>query len=65
MDHLTCRIEARPDCPAERRDAAAAEVAKAVKDTVGTSIEVVVVDPETLARSVGKLQRLHDLRDRA
>jgi phenylacetate-CoA ligase len=65
MDHLTCRIEARPDCPAERRTVAAAEVAKAVKDTVGTSIEVLVVDPETLARSVGKLQRLHDLRDRA
>ena len=65
LDHLTCRVEARPDCPAERRPLAAAEVAKAVKDTVGTSIEVLVVDPETLARSVGKLQRLHDLRNRA
>jgi len=65
MDHLTARIEARPDCPAERRPIAAAEVAKAVKDTVGTSIEVVVVDPETLARSMGKLKRLYDLRDRA
>jgi len=64
MDHLICRIEARPDCPAERRGPAAAEVAKGVKDTVGTSIEVLVVDPETLARSVGKLQRLVDLRER-
>ncbi|SET27040.1 phenylacetate--CoA ligase PaaK [Geodermatophilus poikilotrophus] len=64
MDHLTARIEARPDCPAERRSVAAAEVAKAVKDTVGTSIEVVVVDPETLARSMGKLKRLYDLRER-
>jgi phenylacetate-CoA ligase len=64
MDHLTCRIEARPDCPAERRAGAAAEVAKAVKDTVGTSIEVLVVDPETLARSMGKLKRLYDNRDR-
>ena len=64
MDHLTCRVEARPDCPAERRPAAAAEVAKAVKDTVGTSIEVLVVDPETLARSVGKLKRLYDHRER-
>jgi phenylacetate-CoA ligase len=64
MDHLTCRIEARPDCPAERRAVAAGEVAKAVKDTVGTSIEVLVVDPETLARSVGKLKRLYDLRER-
>jgi phenylacetate-CoA ligase len=64
MDHLICRIEARPDCSSERRSAAAAEVAKGVKDTVGTSIEVLVVDPETLARSVGKLQRLTDNRDR-
>ncbi|SHN78569.1 phenylacetate-CoA ligase [Geodermatophilus obscurus] len=64
MDHLTARIEARPDCPAERRSIAAAEVTKAVKDTVGTSIEVLVVDPETLARSMGKLKRLYDLRER-
>ena len=65
MDHLTARIEARPDCPAERRPVAAAEVTKAVKDTVGTSIEVLVVDPETLPRSVGKLQRMTDNRMRA
>jgi phenylacetate-CoA ligase len=65
LDHLTARVEARPDCPAERRPAAAAEVAQAVKDTIGTSIEVLVVDPETLARSMGKLKRLYDNRDRA
>ena len=65
MDHLVCRVEARPDCPPGRRDAAAAEVQKGVKDTVGTSIEVLVVDPETLARSMGKLKRIYDLRDRA
>jgi phenylacetate-CoA ligase len=64
MDHLTVHVEARPDCAAERRDRAAREVEKAVKDTVGTSVEVRVVDPETLARSVGKLQRLTDHRDR-
>jgi phenylacetate-CoA ligase len=64
LDHLTVRVEARPDCPADRRDDAAREVATAVKDTVGTSVEVQVVDPETLARSMGKLQRLTDSRDR-
>jgi phenylacetate-CoA ligase len=64
MDHLVCRVEARPDCPPGRRDAAAAEVTTGVKDTVGTSIEVLVVDPETLPRSVGKLQRLVDHRDK-
>jgi len=64
MDHLAVQVEARPDCPADRRDAAAAAVAKAVKDTVGTSVEVTVVEPETLARSAGKIQRLIDQRDR-
>jgi phenylacetate-CoA ligase len=39
-------------------------VAKAVKDTVGVSVDVEVVDPDTLARSVGKLKRLSDLRER-
>jgi phenylacetate-CoA ligase len=64
MDHLVCRVEARPDCPPGRRDAAAAEVTTGVKDTVGTSIEVLVVDPETLPRSMGKLQRLADHREK-
>jgi phenylacetate-CoA ligase len=65
LDHLTVQVEARPDCPAERRAPAAAEVAKAVKDTVGVTVDVAVVDPETLPRSVGKLQRLIDHRERA
>ena len=64
MDHLTVQVEARPDCPPERRGPAAQEVGTAVKDTVGVSVDVDVVDPETLARSVGKLQRLFDLRER-
>src|SRR5687768_17055594 len=65
MDALTVEVEARPDCPPERRAPAGAEVARLVKETVGTSVDVSVVDPETLERSVGKLKRLVDLRDRA
>jgi phenylacetate-CoA ligase len=64
LDHLTVEVEARRDCPPERRTPAAAEVTTAVKDTVGTSLEVVVVEPESLPRSVGKLQRLSDRRER-
>jgi phenylacetate-CoA ligase len=64
LDHLTVRVEARPDTPAERREPAAAEVRTAVKDTVGTSVDVEVVDPDTLPRSVGKLKRLVDERER-
>jgi phenylacetate-CoA ligase len=65
MDQLTVQVEARPDCPPERRAPAAAEVARGVKDAVGVSVGVEVVDPETLPRSVGKLQRLQDRRERA
>ncbi|MEU7819128.1 hypothetical protein, partial [Pseudonocardia sp. NPDC049154] len=35
---------------------------KAVKDTIGVSVTCDVVNPDTLERSVGKLQRLRDLR---
>jgi phenylacetate-CoA ligase len=65
MDRLTVEIEARPDCPSERRQPAAAEIARAVKETVGVSVDVAVVDPDTLPRSVGKLQRLLDQRVKA
>jgi phenylacetate-CoA ligase len=64
MDHLTVQVEARPDCPPERREPAAAELQKAVKDGVGVRVDVAVVDPDTLPRSVGKLKRLIDQRDR-
>jgi phenylacetate-CoA ligase len=62
MDHLTVRVEARTDCAPERRGPAAAELVNAVKDNVGVSVDCEVVDPETLERSQGKLQRLIDRR---
>jgi phenylacetate-CoA ligase len=65
MDHLAVQVEARPDCPPERREPAGMEVAKGVKDTIGSTVEVLVLEPETLARSVGKIQRLVDHRTRA
>jgi phenylacetate-CoA ligase len=64
MDHLTVQVEARPDCAPERREPAAAELRKAVKDGVGVRVDVAVVDPDTLPRSVGKLKRLIDQRER-
>jgi phenylacetate-CoA ligase len=64
MDAMTVRVEARPEAAADRRAGAAAELVTAVKDTVGISVRCEVVDPETLERSVGKLQRLKDRRQR-
>jgi phenylacetate-CoA ligase len=64
MDHLTVRAEARPGADPTQRARAAAAIATAVKDTIGLTIETVIVDPDTLERSTGKLQRVKDLRDR-
>jgi phenylacetate-CoA ligase len=62
MDHMTVYAEARSDAGPGLRDAGAAAIAQGVKDGVGVSVEVHVVDPETLERSVGKIQRVKDLR---
>ncbi|GAA4549925.1 phenylacetate--CoA ligase [Pseudonocardia xishanensis] len=64
MDALTVRVEARPDTSADRRAAAAGELVRAVKDTVGVSVACEVVEPDSLERSVGKLQRVKDRRSR-
>ncbi|QFQ95465.1 phenylacetate--CoA ligase [Streptomyces phaeolivaceus] len=63
LDHMTVRVEARPGTAADRRETAATAIARSVKDNVGVTVEVTIVDPETLERSVGKLKRVKDLRD--
>jgi phenylacetate-CoA ligase len=63
MDHMTVRAEARPGATPEQRDAAAAAIGKGVKDGVGVTVGVEIVDPETLERSVGKIRRVKDLRE--
>jgi phenylacetate-CoA ligase len=60
LDHLIVRAEARPGTG--QRDAAAAAITSAIKDGIGVTVEVVIVEPDTLERSVGKLQRVKDLR---
>ncbi|MFI7295095.1 phenylacetate--CoA ligase PaaK [Streptomyces sp. NPDC050121] len=68
MDHMTVLVEARPGTDTapgprpEPRDAAARAIAQGIKDAVGVRVEVRIVDPETLERSLGKLRRVRDLR---
>ncbi|MGW7299591.1 phenylacetate--CoA ligase PaaK [Streptomyces sp. NPDC054829] len=63
MDHLTVRVESRPGANPEQREAAARAIAQGVKDGVGVSVDVEIVEPETLERSLGKLKRVKDLRE--
>jgi phenylacetate-CoA ligase len=62
LDELVVRVEARRDCPPERRTAAGPELAHQVANHIGVSVQVDVVDPDTLERSVGKQQRIVDQR---
>lgn len=64
LDALTVRAEARAQATPEQREAAARAIAAAVKDGIGVSVAVEVVDPETLERSVGKIKRIVDLREK-
>ncbi|MEV2247376.1 phenylacetate--CoA ligase PaaK [Streptomyces sp. NPDC049970] len=65
LDALTVRAEARTGATADERAAAVRSIAAAVKDGVGVSVSVEIVDPETLERSVGKIRRVVDLREDA
>ncbi|MDX6355891.1 MAG: phenylacetate-CoA ligase, partial [Streptomyces sp.] len=62
MDHLTVRVEARHGAAAGQRADAVAVIARGIKDGVGVSVEVEVVEPDTLERSVGKIHRVKDER---
>lgn len=63
LDALTVRAEARADATAAEREKAAFAIAAAVKDGVGVSVGVEIVEPESLERSVGKIRRIVDLRE--
>ncbi|WP_334664108.1 phenylacetate--CoA ligase PaaK [Streptomyces cyaneofuscatus] len=63
LDALTVRAEARADATVADREKAAAAIAAAVKEGVGVSVGVEIVDPESLERSVGKIRRIVDLRE--
>ncbi|MFI9650705.1 phenylacetate--CoA ligase PaaK [Streptomyces sp. NPDC052040] len=64
LDTLTVRAEARPGSTPEQRAAAALAIAAGVKDGIGVSVGVEIVEPESLERSVGKIRRIVDLRPR-
>lgn len=63
LDTLTVFAEARADATADERERAARSIVAAVKDGVGVSVSVEIVDPESLERSVGKIRRIVDLRE--
>ncbi len=63
LDEMTVRVEARPqNAGSEERLDAGKRLARLVKDLIGVTVAVDVVEPEILERSLGKAQRIVDLR---
>jgi phenylacetate-CoA ligase len=64
LDALRAHVEIDPSGPAteEARHAAATALARAAKDMIGITIDVMVHEPGGVARSEGKAQRIVDRR---
>jgi phenylacetate-CoA ligase len=62
MDTMTVRVERRPDADAVVAEQAGVALGKLVKNHIGVSVRVEVVDPEGIERSVGKMRRIIDRR---
>jgi phenylacetate-CoA ligase len=65
MDQMAIRVEARPEAPdRDVRLAAAARLERVVKNTIGVTARVSVLDPDGIERSAGKARRIIDRRPR-
>ncbi|MBM7278091.1 phenylacetate--CoA ligase [Gordonia rubripertincta] len=65
MDQMTVKVEYRHDVSGDHRGAAAAQLQSLIKDRIGVSVAVDVVESGVLFRSTGKAKRLVDNRPKA
>jgi phenylacetate-CoA ligase len=64
LDELTVRVEARPGAAgAEERAGSEQALAALIKENVGVTVAVDVLEPNLIEPSAGKAQRILDLRD--
>jgi phenylacetate-CoA ligase len=63
MDDLQVRVERRPGVTPESAEAAGRQLQSLVKDLVGVTVLVSVLDPDRIERSVGKMRRIVDERN--
>ncbi|TFC69735.1 phenylacetate--CoA ligase [Cryobacterium sp. TMS1-20-1] len=62
MDELTVRIERHEHSTDTESTVARALLIAMIKDRIGSSVNVLIVEPGTLERSTGKHKRVYDLR---
>jgi phenylacetate-CoA ligase len=64
LDELTVRVEARPGAAAaDERSRSEQQLAGLIKENIGVTAAVDVLEPDLIERSAGKAQRVLDLRD--
>jgi len=62
LDQLTVRVEGRPDLAVGQRADVGSALTRQIKNRIGVSVLVEVLDPDSIERSVGKARRLLDHR---
>ncbi|GAA4679213.1 phenylacetate--CoA ligase PaaK [Nocardioides nanhaiensis] len=62
LDTLTVVVERRESAGRDAAQAAGAELQRLVKASIGVSVDVEVVEPDAVERSVGKMRRVVDRR---
>lgn len=64
MDELTVKVERRAEAVEAAVQEGAAELKRLIKIHVGSSCRIDVVEPGSMERSVGKMRRIYDLRQK-
>jgi len=62
LDALRVRVERRPDAERAAADEAGRTLQMLVKITIGVSVDVDVLEPDEIERSLGKMRRIIDER---
>lgn len=62
MDDLTVLVERREAASMDRAQESGARLRKLIKNSIGVTVAVDVVEPESVTRSVGKMKRIVDNR---
>jgi phenylacetate-CoA ligase len=62
LDAMTVKVERRHDADAAAGETAGRELARLVKNTIGVSVQIDVIEPDGVERSMGKMRRIVDQR---
>jgi phenylacetate-CoA ligase len=62
LDALTVKVERRAEAPVASASSAGEDLATLIKNTIGVSVAVEVIEPDGVERSMGKMRRIVDLR---